>query len=101
MRVRKRIVNAHAPQLASYKKGPILTNGALEFIYQKPVTWPLYTMLGGGVATNQQFNPYQGPQVPYELALTVAPIYGAGVPASSIDLQNLVAQAPGTPVTPD
>jgi hypothetical protein len=101
MRVRKRMFNSQAPQMASYHKGPILTNGVLEFVYEKPVTWPLYTFLGGGVATNQQFNPYQGPQLDYDLALTTAPIYGAGVPASQIDYQNLVAQQAGGTVTSD
>ena len=91
----KTIYNRKAPEMAAYKKGPILTNGALEFIYQKPVTWPLFTFLGGGVATISQFNPFQGPQLAYNLALTNAPIYGAGVPAAPISFDNLVAQAPG------
>lgn len=94
MKVRKRLFNTQAPQVASYHKGPILTNGALEFVYEKPVAWPLYGYLGGGVATFQQVNPFQGPQLDYQLALTTAPIYGAGVPASQIELQQLIAQAP-------
>lgn len=96
MNVRKRMVNAQAPEMASYKQGPVLTNGALEFIYQKPVAWPLFGFLGGGVATFQQFNPFAGSQIPYNLALTEAPIYGAGVPASQIDFQDLVTQPFGT-----
>lgn len=99
MRVPKRIVNKNAPQQAAYHKGPILTNGALEFVYNKPVAWPLYTFLGGGVATNSQFNPYQGSQLDYQLALTTAPIYGAGVPASPLDFQQLAANAPGGTVS--
>jgi hypothetical protein len=88
--------------MAAYHKGPILTNGALEFIYEKPVAWPLYTYLGGGVATFKQFSPFPGAQVPYnDLHLTVDPIYGAGVPASQIDFQNLVVSGPGSAVTPD
>lgn len=96
MKVPKRIVNQKAQRFAAYHKGPILTNGALEFVYDRPLlSWPMYTLLGGGVAVLGQFNPYQGPQSEYNLSLTVAPIYGAGVPASPIELQNLVAGAPG------
>jgi hypothetical protein len=94
-RNRKTMVNAKAPELASYHKGPILTNGALEFIYNKPVAWPLFGWTGGGVLTFFQFNPFQGPQLEYDLSLTKAPIYGAGVPTSPLDFQNLVAGAPG------
>ncbi len=94
-RKRNTIVNAKAPQMATYHQGPVLTNGALEFVYDKPVAWPLLGWTGGGVLTISQFNPYQGPQLDYDLALTRAPIYGAGVPASPLDFQNLVAQAPG------
>lgn len=101
MRVRSRTVNNRAPQLATYHQGPVLTNGALEFVYDKPVTWPLFGYLGGGVATNNQFSVFQGPQKHYDLALTVAPVYGAGVPASGVDFQNLIAQAPGGTVGPE
>ena len=94
MRVRKQIpvqVNPQAPSLAQYRQGPILSNGALEFIYQKPVTWPLINFPTAiGIPTLQQFSIFPGaPQLLYNLALTTAPIYGAGVPAGQIELQGL------------
>ena len=82
-------VNAQAPELAHYVKGKILTGGAEVYGYEKPVTWPLYTLWGIGVRTLRQFNVLQPPQLYSELALTTAPIVGAGVPAGSIDFQGL------------
>jgi hypothetical protein len=94
MKVRRRvIVNTQAPELASYVKGPILTNGALEFIYRKPVAWPLFKLTGPGIQTLQQFNVVQSPQLFGVLALTVAPVYGPGTPAGSITFQGLVDES--------
>lgn len=98
MRVRKNIptmVNPQAPEFAQYHQGPILTNGALEFVYDKPVTWPLYTLWGIGIVTQDQFASLQPEQLRSELALTQAPIYGAGVPAGSIELQSLLDDSSG------
>lgn len=96
MQVRKlrRIVHGtQSPQLQSYHKGPILTNGALEYIYEKPVAWPLYTLWGIGIRTLDQFSIFPSkPQFRAELALTNAPIYGPGVPAGSIQLQGLLEE---------
>lgn len=86
------IVNASAPQLARYNKGRILTGGAEVYGYEKPVTWPLYTLWGIGVRTLQQFNVLQSPQLFSDLALTTAPIVGAGVPAGSIEYQGLIEE---------
>ncbi len=93
MNVRKnRMVNPQAPALASYHQGPVLTNGALEFVYDKPVTYPLYTLWGNGIQTIDQFAALQPKQEPSSLALTPATLVGAGVPAGSIELQALLAQ---------
>ena len=100
MNVRKRMVNPKAPQMASYHQGPILTNGALEFVYEKPVTWPIYTLWGDGIRTMQQFNVVQRPQLYVELSLTEAPIYGAGVPAGGVEFQGLIDPQGGTVIEP-
>jgi len=92
MRVRKQkatIRNSHAPQMASYHQGPILTNGALEFIYEKPVCWPLYTYWGRGLRNIEQWHTLQQPQLRTVHAVTVQPIYGPGVPAGYIQHQGL------------
>jgi hypothetical protein len=86
---KRRIANPQAPQQATYHRGPILTNGALEFVYEKPVLWPLFTMWGDGIRTLSQINSVQAPQLDYNLALTTAPVYGAGVPAGSTNFQGL------------
>ena len=87
--------SSQAPELASYHQGPILTNGALEFVYDKPVTWPLYTLWGIGIVTKDQFASLQPEQLRSELALTQAPIYGAGVPAGSVEFQALLDDTSG------
>lgn len=87
------IVNPQAPTLASYHQGPVLTNGALEFLYNKPVNWPLYTLWGSGIVVNNQLNVTQPEQLRSELALTVAPIYGPGVPAGYVALQKLLEES--------
>jgi hypothetical protein len=95
MRVQKQIprqVNRMNPSIR-YHQGPILTNGALEFVYDKPVAWPLYTMWGPGILTRQQFDILAGPQLRVDLALTKAPIVGAGYPASSTEFEALIAQS--------
>lgn len=95
MRVRKQIptmTNSQAPRLARYFQGPILTNGALEFVYEKPVTYPLYTLWGIGIQTLDQFNVVQPEQLRSTPAVTQQPIYGPGVPASSIALMRLLEE---------
>lgn len=90
-RRRQRIIDSKAPVQNQQVKGPILTNGALEFIYQKPYAYPLITLLGGGVATFGQMNVYQNHQLQADLALTVAPVVGAGYPAQSLESQDLIS----------
>lgn len=96
MRVRKNIptmFNPAAPQFGAYHQGPILTNGALEFVYDKQVAWPIYTEWGIGIRTQNQFASLQPAQLRSELSLTVAPIVGAGVPAGSIEFQRLLEES--------
>lgn len=90
---RRLIPNPAAPNLSSYHQGPVLTNGALEFIYNKPVTWPLYTLWGIGIRTIDQFNTLASPQLRSELAVTTAPIVGPGYPAGAIALQQLIDES--------
>jgi hypothetical protein len=95
MRVQKQVpvqVNRLNPTV-QYRQGPILTNGALEFVYQKPVAWPLYTLWGIGILVREQLNVLQAPQLRADLALTKAPIVGAGYPASSTEFEALLAQS--------
>lgn len=93
MRVQKqipRIANEHNP-VVRYHQGPILTNGALEFVYDKETAYPLQTIWGPGIETIQQFNVIPvNQQLRVELALTNAPIYGAGVPAGGTSFQHLI-----------
>jgi hypothetical protein len=96
MRVRKNIPtlrSTQAPELAAYHQGPILTNGALEFVYDKPVAWPVYTLWGIGIPTENQFASLQPEQLRSELALTQAPIYGAGVPAGYVEFMKLLEES--------
>lgn len=96
MRVRKNIPTMHgsqAPELQAYHQGPILTNGALEFVYDKPVAWPLYTLWGIGIRTEEQFATLQPAQLRSELALTTAPIYGPGVPAGYVAFMKLLEES--------
>lgn len=81
------IANPHAPELASYREGPILTNGALEFIYEKPVAYPLINFpVSIGLVNEEQFNVLpSAPQVFVDLALTEATFQGAGVVAGTFD----------------
>lgn len=81
--------------MASYHQGAILTNGAMEFVYDKPVAWPLYTMWGNGILVKFQLNSLQPPQLRNNLALTVAPIVGAGVPAIQWDQYGLQGDSGG------
>jgi hypothetical protein len=91
MKIAKRVItNAAAPDLAQYVQGKVLTGGAELYGYQKPVTWPLYTLWGIGVRTLNQFNIVQPAQLFTRLALTNAPIVGAGVPSGSIEFQGLI-----------
>ena len=90
---KNRIENPKAPNLSSYHQGPVLTNGALEFVYNMPVAYPLYTMWGPGIVVQNQFNAVQPEQLRSELALTKAPIYGAGVPAGYVALQKLIDES--------
>lgn len=96
MRVQKqipRIANDQNP-VVRYHQGPILSNGALEFVYDKETAYPLQTIWGPGVETLQQFNVIPvNPQLRVELALTHAPIYGAGVPAGDTSFQHLIEEA--------
>lgn len=94
-RPRQDIRNPHAPDVAVYRKGWILTNGALEYVYRKTTLYPLICFNGPGVFVQQQLSVIPTPQSRAELALTIAPIVGAGVPASSIDFQSLT-QAGGS-----
>lgn len=87
-RKRNVIRSSQNPQIA-YRQGAILTNGALEFVYLKPVAWPIFTMWGPGILNRNQVNVLQGPQLRNDLALTVAPIVGAGVPAGYIGFDGL------------
>ena len=75
--------------MASYHQGPILSNGALEFVYDKQTTYPLVDLLGPGIPNIEQFKSLPGPQLRVELALTTAPIVGAGYPAGYIKHQPL------------
>jgi hypothetical protein len=86
-----RIANSHN-DVVKYHQGPILTNGALEFVYDKETAYPLLTLWGPGIPTEQQFS-IPGPQLRVELALTNAPIYGAGVPAGSTEFQHLIDES--------
>jgi hypothetical protein len=93
MRVRKQIPtirNPHAPMNA-YHQGPILTNGALEFVFDKQTAYPLLTFWSPGIPTIQQFDSLPVPLYRAELAVTQAPIYGAGVPAGGTDFQHLIS----------
>lgn len=93
MRVRKQIptmYNSQAPQLAAYHQGPQLTNGALEFVYDKPVTYPLQTMWGPGIETISQFSILQTPQVEVNLALMDRST--SGTLAGSIAFQALLEE---------
>lgn len=88
-RKRVDVLPPEAPEMAVYRKGWILTNGALEYAYRKTTTYPLQTFNAGGVFVHEPIQVFQPPQVRGELALTVAPIYGPGIPAGSIELQAL------------
>lgn len=95
MRVRKQIptmVNQQAPNLGRYHQGPILTNGALEFIFDKQFAYPLITYWGYGIRQREQFNVVQPPQLRAVFANTVAPIYGPGVPNGQIEFMRLLEE---------
>ena len=86
---RRVIRSPQAPTLAMYQRRPLPSAGAPEFVYLKPVTWPLFTLWGNGILTVEQLNILQPNQLRAALALTKAPIYGAGVPAGAIELEPL------------
>lgn len=81
--------NPHAPTLARYHQGPILTNGALEFVYEKPVTYPLITLKGPGQLIAKPFR-IVAPQLGhYDLQTTDVSLQGAGVIAGGVEFQSL------------
>ena len=88
------MVNVQAPEQATYHQGPILTNGALEFVYNKPVAYPLQTLWGRGVQILRQLNVVQPEQMRVNPVVTVAPIYGAGQPATQLQFQRLFEAVP-------
>lgn len=94
MRVQKKkpvLVNPAAPENGKYRQGPIYTNGALEFVFERLTTWPLQPPIirGPGIFTLEHIHPYQPAQAHVLLAVPTSPIVGAGVPAGSIELQGL------------
>lgn len=87
---RNSIPNPVAPDFASYHQQPMPTPGASEFVFDKLYAYPLQYIGGGGVLSMSQFASLQPAQLTAQLAVPMSPIWGAGVPSGSTQLEPLL-----------
>lgn len=86
----KQVANPHAPEFASYHKGPIPgINRAGYFVFNKQTLYPL-VKLGGAGKTAGQFLIAQPPQLVATMAAPTASLTAAGKTSGQLNSQGLI-----------
>jgi hypothetical protein len=88
---RRTVVSGLAPNQAQYTRIPQPSAGVTEMVYEKPVLYPLQSLLAGGVRATSQIRSMPPLVLDAVWSATNTPIWGSGVPAGDVDMTSLSA----------